>query len=94
MDLFSRKGARCAKIYLTANKFCAIDFSLVRLACFLPVAYVVAVSLKGGTEKVKEALVAFIINERTPPKVLFIFIGVCSVLGVFCAISLLLQPPR
>jgi hypothetical protein len=39
-------------------------------------------------------LVAFIINERTPPKVLFIFIGICSVLGIFCAISLLLQPPR
>ena len=66
----------------------------VGLMAFLPVAYVVAANIFGGTEKVKEALVAFIINQRTPPKVLFVFIGVCSITGIICAISLLLQPPR
>jgi hypothetical protein len=60
---------------------------------FLPVAYVVAANITHGTEKVKEALVAFVIAQRTPPKVLFGLIGVCFITGVACAISVLLQPP-
>ncbi len=63
------------------------------LMCFLPVAFVVAANVMRGTERVKEALVAFVISERTPPKVLFTFIGVCFITGVICAISCLLQPP-
>ncbi len=63
------------------------------LACFLPVAYVVAANMMHGTERVKEALVAFVIDQRTPPKVLFVFIGICCITGVICAISVLLQPP-
>jgi hypothetical protein len=63
------------------------------LMAFLPVAYIVTMHIIYGIEKVKEALVAFVINERTPPKVLFIFIGVCLITGVICAISLALQPP-
>jgi hypothetical protein len=66
----------------------------VGLMAFLPVAYVVAANIFKGTKKVKEALVAFIINQRTPPKVLFVFIGACSITGIICAISLLLQPPQ
>ena len=62
------------------------------LMCFLPVAYVVAANVMRGTERVKEALVAFVISERTPPKVLFTFIGVCFIIGVVCAISWLIQP--
>jgi drug/metabolite transporter (DMT)-like permease len=62
------------------------------LMCFLPVAYVVAANVLRGSERVKEALVAFIISERTPPKVLFTFIGVCFIIGVVCAISWLIQP--
>jgi hypothetical protein len=64
----------------------------VGLMCFLPVAYVVTANIRHGTEKVKEALVAFIINERTPPRVLFLFIGICIIVGVICTISCLLHP--
>lgn len=63
------------------------------LMAFLPVAYIVTANVKHGTEKVKEALIAFVIDQRTPPKVLFVFIGICFIAGVICAISLLLQPP-
>jgi hypothetical protein len=62
------------------------------LACFLPVVYVIAANIMRGSEKVKEALVAFVISERTPPKVLFTFIGVSFIIGVICAISWLIQP--
>jgi hypothetical protein len=62
------------------------------LMCFLPVAYVVAANAMRGSERVKEALVAFVISERTPPKVLFTFIGVGFIIGVICAISWLIQP--
>jgi hypothetical protein len=62
------------------------------LMCFLPVVYVVAANIMGGTERMKEALVAFVISERTPPKVLFTFIGICFIVGVICAISWLIQP--
>ena len=62
------------------------------LMCFLPVAYVVAANVMRGSERVKEALVAFVISERTPPKVLFTFIGVSFIIGVICAISCLIQP--
>jgi hypothetical protein len=64
------------------------------LMASLPVAYIVAVNIMQGTERVKEALVAFVIAEQTPPKVLFVFIGICFVTGVVCAISLLFQPPH
>ena len=63
------------------------------LACFLPVAYVVAANMMHGTERMKEALVAFVIDQKTPPKVLFVFIGICFITGVICTISVLLQPP-
>jgi len=66
-----------------------IAFGLMAL---LPVAYIVAANVMHGTERVKEALVAFIIDQRTPPKVLFVFIGICFITGVICAISYLLQP--
>jgi hypothetical protein len=62
------------------------------LMCFLPVAYVVAANVTRGSERVKEALVAFVISERTPPKVLFTFIGVGFIIGVICAVSWLIQP--
>ena len=52
------------------------------LMCFLPVAFVVAANAMRGSEKVKEALVAFVISERTPPKVLFTFIGVGFIVSV------------
>jgi len=58
---------------------------------FLPIAYIVAANIMHGTEKVKEALVAFVIDQKTPPKALFVFIGLCFVLGVVSAISLLLR---
>ena len=63
------------------------------LMAFLPVAYIVAANIRHGTERVKEAMVAFVIDQRTPPRVLFLFIGICFITGVICAISLLLQPP-
>jgi drug/metabolite transporter (DMT)-like permease len=66
----------------------------VGLACFLPVAYIVAANVMRGTEKLKEAMIAFVIDQKAPPKVLFIFIGICSIAGVVCAISLLFQPPH
>jgi hypothetical protein len=62
------------------------------LMASLPVAYVVAASIMSDTKSVKEALVAFMIDQRTPPKVLFVFIGICFITGVICAISVLLQP--
>jgi hypothetical protein len=65
----------------------------VGLGAFLPVAYVIATNILHGTERVKEALVAFIIDQKTPPKVLFVLIGICLITGVVCAISVLLQPP-
>jgi hypothetical protein len=62
------------------------------LACLLPVAYIVASNIRQGQERVKEALVAFVIDQRTPPKLLFAFIGTCFIIGVICAVSVLLQP--
>jgi len=62
------------------------------LAVSLPVVYIVVANVIYGTERVKEALVAFVIDQRTPPKLLFVFIGICFIIGVVCAISLLLQP--
>jgi hypothetical protein len=58
----------------------------------LQVAYIVAANIMRGTEQVKEALVAFVIASETPPKVLFTFIGICFIVGLICAISVLLQP--
>lgn len=62
------------------------------LMASLPIGYIIAGNVMHGTERVKEALVAFVIDQRTPPKVLFVFIGICFITGVICAISLLLQP--
>lgn len=64
----------------------------VGLMAFLPVAYIVATNLMHGIERVKEALVAFLIYERTPPKIMFTFIGVCFITGVICAVSVVLRP--
>jgi hypothetical protein len=63
------------------------------LMAFLPVAYIVAANVMHVTERVKEALVAFVIDQKTPPKVLFVIIGIFFITGLICAISLLLQPP-
>jgi hypothetical protein len=65
----------------------------IGLMAFLPVAYIVVSNVMHGPEKMKEALVAFVIDQRTPPKVLFVLIGICLITGVICAISVLLQPP-
>ena len=63
------------------------------LMAFLPLAYIVVANSLRGTERVKEALVAYVNDQRTPPKVLFVIMGVCLVTGAICAVSLLLQPP-
>jgi hypothetical protein len=64
----------------------------VGLMAVLPVAYIFVANIMCGTEKVKEALVAFIIDQRTPPKVLVVFMGICFIIGAICAISFLLRP--
>ncbi len=100
---------RIAKVFALAGLFTALGYYrgqhemtgrdwrglgiALGLMCFLPVAYIVAANIIHGAKKVKEALVAFIISERTPPKVLVIFIGVCCIIGMICAVSCLLQPP-
>ena len=63
----------------------------VGLMASLPVAYIVAANIMHGTEKVKEAMVAYVIDSKTPPKVLFVFIGICFIIGVVSATSLLVQ---
>jgi hypothetical protein len=63
------------------------------LATFLPVAYIAGANIVHGTEKVKEALVAFVIAQRTPPKVLFGIIGIFFIIGMICALSVLVQRP-
>jgi hypothetical protein len=63
------------------------------LMASLPVAYVIAAGVLSDTKSVKEALVAYVIDQRTPPKVLFVLIGIGFITGVICAISVLLQPP-
>lgn len=65
----------------------------VGLMVFLPVAYVVAANIIHGTGKMKEAMSAFIIDQKTPPRILFSFVGICFITGVVCVISVLLQPP-
>jgi len=62
------------------------------LASFLPVAYIVVTNIRHGTEKIKEAMVAFVIDQKTPPKVLFIFMGLCFIGGVASVVSLVLRP--
>ncbi len=96
--IFGLAGLSTALLYykgqhgMTGSDWRGLGIAL-GLMCFLPVAYIIAANIMQGTKKVKEALVAFIINERTPPKVLFIFIGVCCITGTICAMSCLLQPP-
>jgi hypothetical protein len=62
------------------------------LACVLPVSYIVAANIMHGTERIKEAMVAFVIDQKTPPKVLFIFMGLCFIGGVASVVSLVLRP--
>jgi ABC-type transport system involved in cytochrome c biogenesis permease subunit len=62
------------------------------LASFLPVSYIVAANIIHGAEGVKEAMVAFVIDQKTPPKVLFAFMGLCFIGGVVSAVSLLHKP--
>jgi len=62
------------------------------LACFLPVFYIVTANILHGSERIKEAMVAFIIDQKTPTIVLFVFMGLCFVGGVVSAISLLFRP--
>jgi hypothetical protein len=66
----------------------------VGLMSVLPVAYIMAVNISRGTENVKEAMVAFAIDQRTPTTVLFVFMGFCFVAGMISVISLLLRPPQ
>ena len=86
MLLYYRKGH-----WMTGGDWRGVGIAFGLMA-FLPVAYIVAANAMHGTEKVKEALVAFVIDQRTPPKVLFVFIGICFIVGVICAINLLLRP--
>jgi hypothetical protein len=94
--IFSLTGIYTVFLYYRGQQTTGDDWRglgiALGLACFLPVAYVVAANVMNGSEKVKEALVAFVISERTPPKVLFTFIGVGFIIGVICAISCLIQP--
>ena len=60
------------------------------LMTFLPVAYIVAASIRHGTERVKEALIAYVIRNRAPTKVFIIVVGIFFIIGVICAISVLL----
>lgn len=62
------------------------------LMVFLPVSYILAANVTRGSEKIKEAIVAYIIVQKTPPVVLFILSGLCFVGGVVSAVSLLLHP--
>jgi hypothetical protein len=59
------------------------------LACFLPILYIIVKNITQGNEKMKEAFVAFVIDQKTPTKVLFAFMGVCLVGGVVSVVSLL-----
>ena len=58
------------------------------LASLLPVCYIVAANMMHGTERIKEAMVAFVIDQKTPAKVLFVFMGLCFVAGVVSVVSL------
>jgi hypothetical protein len=62
------------------------------LASFLPVFYIVAANITHGAEGIKEAMVAFVIDQKTPTKVLFLLMGFCFVGGVVSAVSLLYKP--
>ena len=77
---------------ITGSDWRGIGIALGLMA-FLPIVYIVATNITCGTEKIKEAMVAFVIDQKTPPKVLFTFVGICFIIGVVCAISVLLQPP-
>jgi hypothetical protein len=61
------------------------------LATFLPIAYIAVANIRRGSERIKEAMVAFVIDQKTPAYVLFVFMGLCFVGGVVSAVSLLLQ---
>lgn len=95
--VFALAGLFTAFIYYRGYSTTGSDWRGLGIAfglmAFLPVAYVVATSIIRGTEAVKEALVAFIIDQKTPPRLLFVFIGICFITGVVCTISVLLQPP-
>jgi ABC-type transport system involved in cytochrome c biogenesis permease subunit len=62
------------------------------LASFLPVSYIISANIMHGTERIKEAMVAFVIDQKAPAKVLFVFMGLCFVGGVVSAVSLLHNP--
>jgi hypothetical protein len=62
------------------------------LMAFLPIAYILMANIMHGTERIKEAMVAFVIDQKTPTKVLFFFMGLCFVGGVVSAVSLLRKP--
>jgi hypothetical protein len=63
------------------------------LASFLPILYIIVKNITQGNEKMKEAIVAFVIDQKTPTKVLFAFMGVCLAGGVVSVVSLLLHKP-
>jgi hypothetical protein len=60
------------------------------LACFLPITYIVLANVKSGAERIKEAMVALAIADKTPTKVFFALSGLCLIGGVASAVSLLL----
>jgi hypothetical protein len=95
--VFELAGISTVFIYYKGNSTTGSDWRGIGIAiglmAFLPVAYIVAANVRHGTERVKEALVAFVIDQKTPPKMVFVFIGICFITGVICAISLLFQPP-
>ena len=59
------------------------------LACFLPVFYVVLVNVKHGREAVKECLVAYAIDVKSPPDVLIVVMSIMVVAGIVAAASLI-----
>ncbi|MGO8764062.1 MAG: hypothetical protein ACLQSR_02875 [Limisphaerales bacterium] len=95
--IFGLAGLYSAFIYYRGHSTTGSDWRGLGIAfglmAFLPVAYVAGANIMHGTDRVKEALVAFVIDQRTPPKVLVLFIGIFFITGVACALSVLLQPP-
>lgn len=60
------------------------------LACFLPLAYFVATNANKGDDAIKESLIAYAIWQRTPPRLLFMLMGLACIAGAVSAACLLI----
>ncbi len=60
----------------------------VGLGCFLPMAYFAAANARGGVEAIKEALIAYAIWQKTPPRLLFPVMALLFLAGVLSAVAL------